>query len=92
MVLGLRALLALEGCALSLASAKRLTTTVTTVLGYVMASSDLLVLPHTWDVHTCTLAYPHAHLKKKKRRSLISKRLKTKVKEGSMASTGDAHA
>lgn len=62
MVLGLRALLALESCAFSPAPAKRLTTTVTTVLGYVMASSDLLVFPHTWDVRICTWAYPHTHI------------------------------
>lgn len=76
MVLGLRALLALEGCALSPAPAKRLTTTVTTVLGYVMASSDLLVLLHTWDVHTCTQACPHTNKKKNKEKEETASFLK----------------
>lgn len=76
MVLGLRALLALEGCALSLAPTKRLTTTVIIVLGYVMASSDLLVLLHTWDVHTCTQACLYTHMKKNKEKEETASFLK----------------
>lgn len=75
-VLGLRALLALEDHALSPVPAKQLTTSVTTVLGCVIVSSDLLGLLHTWGIHTCTRACPHTHNKKRKRRSLISKRLR----------------